>query len=258
MRDWKFNHIDFSTYPVYEGSDLGVFWMPEKTLVTAAQRSYYVPVGYIAPLEGNRPAVGYDINSDPVRRVAIDQAIMTGRPAVTEPIRLVQEQQQRIGVLVLHPAYRGYQGPEKGAPPQLIGFAVGVIKVDELVEIAIRDQLPEGLVVRLSDPQAGADRQRLYHSPGSAETDMIGSAERFSWSTGLMMADRSWILQVYPTSDYLREHRSWFAWGIGVAGLLFSALLQMMMLAMSGRTFAVQQQVERQTEALVQAKQQLE
>lgn len=33
MRDWKFNHIDFSTYPVYEGSDLGVFWMPEKTLV---------------------------------------------------------------------------------------------------------------------------------------------------------------------------------------------------------------------------------
>lgn len=33
MRDWKFNHIDFSTYPCYEGDDLGVFWTPEKTLV---------------------------------------------------------------------------------------------------------------------------------------------------------------------------------------------------------------------------------
>lgn len=33
MRNWKFNHIDFSTYPFYEGSDLGVFWSPEKTLV---------------------------------------------------------------------------------------------------------------------------------------------------------------------------------------------------------------------------------
>jgi len=33
MRDWRFNHIDFSTYPVYEGSDLGVFWTPEKTLI---------------------------------------------------------------------------------------------------------------------------------------------------------------------------------------------------------------------------------
>lgn len=33
MRDWKFNHIDFSTYPVYSGDDLGVFWAPEKTTV---------------------------------------------------------------------------------------------------------------------------------------------------------------------------------------------------------------------------------
>jgi len=33
MRDWKFNHIDFSIYPFYEGNDLGVFWTPEKTSV---------------------------------------------------------------------------------------------------------------------------------------------------------------------------------------------------------------------------------
>jgi pullulanase len=33
MRDWKFNHIDFSIYPSYQGDDLGVFWTPEKTAV---------------------------------------------------------------------------------------------------------------------------------------------------------------------------------------------------------------------------------
>ncbi len=33
MRDWKFNHIDFSTYPCYEGDDLGVFCTPEKIMV---------------------------------------------------------------------------------------------------------------------------------------------------------------------------------------------------------------------------------
>jgi pullulanase len=31
MRNWKFNHIDFSTYPSYKGNDLGVYWLPEKT-----------------------------------------------------------------------------------------------------------------------------------------------------------------------------------------------------------------------------------
>ncbi|MCF6357601.1 MAG: hypothetical protein L3J54_07320, partial [Draconibacterium sp.] len=33
MRNWKFNHIDFSTYPFYDGDDLGVFWLPEKTKI---------------------------------------------------------------------------------------------------------------------------------------------------------------------------------------------------------------------------------
>ncbi len=33
MRNWKFNHIDFSTYPFYQGEDLGVIWTPEKTYV---------------------------------------------------------------------------------------------------------------------------------------------------------------------------------------------------------------------------------
>lgn len=33
MRSWKFNHIDFSTYPDYTEDDLGVFWAPEKTTV---------------------------------------------------------------------------------------------------------------------------------------------------------------------------------------------------------------------------------
>jgi len=33
MRNWKFNHIDFSTYPYYPGDDLGITWTPEKTFV---------------------------------------------------------------------------------------------------------------------------------------------------------------------------------------------------------------------------------
>jgi len=33
MRSWKFNHIDFSTYPHYDGNDLGVLWTPEKTVI---------------------------------------------------------------------------------------------------------------------------------------------------------------------------------------------------------------------------------
>ncbi|HSM47222.1 MAG TPA: type I pullulanase [Draconibacterium sp.] len=45
MRTWKFNHIDFSTYPHYEGDDLGVFWSPEKTVV-----KIWAPTAHIVEL----------------------------------------------------------------------------------------------------------------------------------------------------------------------------------------------------------------
>lgn len=45
MRQWKFNHIDFSTYPYYPGDDLGVIWTPEKTYV-----KIWAPTAHIVEL----------------------------------------------------------------------------------------------------------------------------------------------------------------------------------------------------------------
>jgi len=45
MRQWKFNHIDFSTYPFYPGNDLGIIWTPEKTYV-----KIWAPTAYIIEL----------------------------------------------------------------------------------------------------------------------------------------------------------------------------------------------------------------
>ncbi|MCQ8130269.1 CHASE domain-containing protein, partial [Methylomonas rivi] len=72
-------------------------------LVPAAQRNEYVVVRYIAPLDKNRHAQGYDIASDTVRKAAILSATRTGKPAATAPIRLVQARDSSAGVLLLRP-----------------------------------------------------------------------------------------------------------------------------------------------------------
>lgn len=77
----------------------------DKQLVRADLRPNYVSVSYIAPLDGNRPAIGFDIFSEPIRQRAINNAITSRRPAMTAPIQLVQENRHRVGMLVLHPAY---------------------------------------------------------------------------------------------------------------------------------------------------------
>jgi signal transduction histidine kinase/CHASE1-domain containing sensor protein len=227
------------------------FQITERTsagqLVRAGKRPEYVAVSYIAPLAGNLPAVGFDINSEPVRRQAIQHAIATRKTAVTPPLQLVQENRKRVGMLVLHPAY-GKPATDKfsAAGDQLIGFSVGVIKVDELVEIATRSALVQDLVFELSDELAAPDRVRLYRS-SSVEVspdDFYVARER------LAIADRVWTLKVMPTSDYLMRGQHWPAFFVGAIGLALAALLQTLLLVTTGSTAAVQRKVNEQTAEL--------
>ena len=218
-------------------------------LVPAQTRPAYVAVAMITPLEGNRPAVGFDIHSEPIRREAISRAMRSSQPSVTAPIRLVQEDKARVGVLSMHPAYRQQLSGGNGEKT-LLGFAIGVIKVDELVGIAAGQLLPSSLIYRLSDEQAPEPQQLFFQSNGRQDVP----PHAFSWQTQMTMADRQWTLTVYPTEAYISEQRTLLAWLVGIAGLLFAALLQTLILAVSGRNAQIMRVVEVQTIDLRQAK----
>ncbi|TRZ93200.1 MAG: hypothetical protein D4R84_10905 [Rhodocyclaceae bacterium] len=222
----------------------------QRRLVRATDKAEYVAVGYIVPLEGNRPAVGYDINSDPVRRDAILQAKLSEQPAVTESIQLVQENRKRVGVLVLHPAYRKSAGLAASADNKtLIGFAVGVIKVDEMVEIATQAVRVPGLVFKVDDALSSNASPGIHRShPGVFPSDNY-----YVWQKQLAVADRIWTLKVFPTDGYLRQHHHWNVLAVGAGGLALAALLQMLLLITTGRTAIVQRKVQEQT-ADLQAK----
>jgi len=219
----------------------------KRQFVRAGERPEYVPVGYISPLEGNRPAIGFDINSEPTRQEAISRSRQSGQAAATAPIRLVQEQQERVGVLVLTPAFKPAADlGAKAAWRELIGFAVAVIKVDQMVDIAIKDQLEPGLVIEMLDPAADESRRLLYRSDTKASVAANGPVAQMR----LMMADREWTLRVIPTEAYLQAHRPWLAWGVGVISLMFVALLQVLMLGLTGRTALIQRRVDEQTDEI--------
>ena len=222
-------------------SPLGPYRITERDharqLITAATRPEYVAVRYIVPLANNQPAVGYDIYSEPIRQAAIERARARQTMAVTAPIRLVQEQQPRVGVLELLPV-TGNPAPGVRDAGQQIGFAVGVVKVDEMAEIATRGQVPSGLRFQLSDPAAPPGQHLLYQSDPAGGTPATPTAPQ--WQTGLRMGDREWELTVTPTPDYWQQRRPWLAWAVGVAGLMFATLLQVLMLGMTGRTAVIQ------------------
>jgi len=220
-------------------SPLGEFHITErdseKRLVAAAERAEYVTVRCIVPLANNKPAVGFDIHSEPVRRDAINRARTTKNMAVTAPIRLVQEKKERVGVLELMPVEDSPKiGEEEHKARSIIGFAVSVVKIDEMIEIATNGHLPTGLLFRVTDPNAARGKELLYRSDADSIAK-ISSDRAGDWKTGLQMGDRKWEFTAYTTDVYLRNKRPFIAWGVGGLAIIFTGLIQLLIIGVNGR-----------------------
>jgi signal transduction histidine kinase/integral membrane sensor domain MASE1 len=222
-------------------------------LARAAQRAEYVPAFFIEPTVGNDVAFGFDIASDPERRSALEKARDTGGPAVTPPIRLLQDPAQQAGFLMALPVYRLGANAETATARRrnLRGYVIAVYRVDDLVDAALRNLDRGDVMLRIADGE-----RILYDSVVTTEKT---SAARVTIQrrTTLMIAGREWVLTFFATPEYLAAQRSWAAWTVLAAGLLFTSLLGVFLLILTGRTSRIEQRVAERTGELSTANRQL-
>lgn len=203
-------------------------------LVSSPPQHDYVVVAYIAPFEQNAKAIGFNINSEPTRRDAIERSKQSGQAAVTAKINLVQDNQNGPGVLVLTPVKK---------QDKVTGFAVGVVKVNQLIEIASQGLLHNGIELEITDPTATEDKQVLYFSGNS----QFNAEPMYSWQTMLSVADKKWALKILPSHQYIQEQRPILAWIIGSVGIVVAAMLQVILLAITAKNNLIKQRIDEQT-----------
>lgn len=223
----------------------------ERRPIPAGARPEYVPVTYIVPWERNQAALGYDNLSEPVRRAATERARASRHLAVAAPLALVQEDTRHVGMLEMLPV-ENLTAPDAEGRPRLLGFVVGVVRVDQLIALATQGKIPDGLRLRVSAsrdqtmatspspaPLAG---ETLLYPPVAEPGPPVLADSGARWQGPLRVGDQDWTLVLTATPAYLQQHRSWAAWGIGMVGLLFAALLQILLLGFTGRTYLSQRQ----------------
>ena len=106
-------------------------------LTVARERSRYVPVTYITPMQGNQAALGFDLASEPTRRAAVEQAERTGLPVASGRILSVQ-QANEYSFLLFWPIFA-----TTGQPHRMTGLVLGLFRIDDVVAAAtIRGRLP--------------------------------------------------------------------------------------------------------------------
>src|SRR5260370_5390248 len=120
-------------------------------------KTEHFPVFFLESLERNKPALGCDVGSETLRRSALEKARDTVTATATEPLRLAQERGSQLGFLVFHPFYRVESNTVGQRRRNLLGFAVALFLICDLVAPSLRDLTDAGLI---GPPRRSSIRRR--------------------------------------------------------------------------------------------------
>lgn len=176
--------------------------------VPAAGRPVYFPVLLITPAATNNYAVGFDLGSELLRSVAIDEALRSGLTTASDPITLIQDNAGYRALLVLRPVF------DRGRPGHVRGLVFAFLRVEKLLESAGPDTSTTQLAIS------------LLHPDGSSEP-LAGSGKslsgEFSIVRPVLAFDKTFALRARPSADFMRLHPARGGISFAVLGVLLTA-----------------------------------
>jgi PAS domain S-box-containing protein len=193
-----------------------------REFVLSDTKDEYFPVYFTEPDRENEMALGLDLASLPARKTSLDKARDTGAAVATGRIRLAGEKGSEFAFLALQPLYRNglphYSLADRRK--NLIGFAAGVFYIRDLAEAALKGINLDGIKISLVDDSAPPEDAALY---SNLQHENSAGSILFFFTT-LNIADRKWMVQFYPTDQYLSAHKTPYSWTILGGGIGFTIL----------------------------------
>ncbi|MGF1693152.1 CHASE domain-containing protein [Photobacterium kagoshimensis] len=222
----------------------------------ATERDYYYPVFYLEPLELNRAAMGYDLNSNAQRREVMSRAIDSGDVQLSEGVALVQSKDNRIGVLALIPVF---DTPIlNNREESLRGFIAGVFDIKSIFSAIYRGGEEKEIAITLWDASTPANKSALYsrdlshRSPGEL---LI----QYRYTRSVMnYAGRRWVLEAIPSRHYFSSRRTHTPWWIFIVGNVCFGLSTWMAFIAAKKNEAMQNALDEKNAQLNNANEKLE
>lgn len=215
---------------------------PAGTLVSADTKPDYLPILYVYPYAQNKDIHGLDVLSLAYREDQLRSTLRTGQTLLSEPLRLIQERHGQTAYILLS-AVNGYQGTGNTGVVQVL-FRVG-----DLLDIAINENIDTTAftLTDITDP----NKPSVIYGEAKPRT-------RYSWSESFPLGNRTLRLDLEPTEKILSRSSSQSSYLLLLGGLLYVAMLEVVMLSLLSRERAIHNQVEMQTREFAQAKEEAE
>ncbi|MES2324127.1 MAG: CHASE domain-containing protein [Pseudomonadota bacterium] len=200
---------------------------PAYAIRPAGERSTYSSIIQIEPYAGsNLRAIGYDMLTDPVRRLAMERARDSGEPAASGKVRLIQESgvNEQAGMVVYLPVYRrGFASATQAERRRnIVGWVGAPFRIDDLMTGLFGERVPD-ISLTIYDGAPASDSARMYTSdhavPDTAGAPVLRAVR------GLTVAGREWTLEMASTPAFAARLDSYRPLSIALVGALASLLL---------------------------------
>jgi PAS domain S-box-containing protein len=190
---------------------------PDFTIYPEMEGTGYV-VTYIEPEAGNRQSLGLNLAFEERRLHAANKARDTGKPAITERIILVQDEEKIPGFLLLYPLYRSHMplNTVKERRKALRGWIHAPFNAKYVMKELTRSQ---GYMLNLNiyDGEVPSPDTLIYSSGGQS----IKKAA-FTVTKKLEIMQRTWLVVWESTPAYEHTRSTNSPLFILVGGLLFT------------------------------------
>jgi PAS domain S-box-containing protein len=208
----------------------------------AKGRSVYYPALYIGPQAGHETGFGYDLNAEPVRRAAIQEALRTGLPTATDPLRLIALTNSPPGIFIFKPVNASMQ---KG----LVAF---VVRPENLLGGArFQNKKNYGLKVCLIQLRSGAEPLFVVGSDTSCCMACFEEADpALRAMVPVFRFGKAYILRLIPDASWLAANPLQHGKLAGMLGLLVTILITSLVWLITNRRVNLENQVDLRTTEL--------
>jgi CHASE1-domain containing sensor protein len=211
-------------------------WTPRWQVVRAARRDVYYPIFYLAPLESQQAALGFNLGSVPAYMAAMQKALSTEEVTASAWYSLTQETGEQFGFLLFFPIYKSGM-PHRTFDERranLQGFTMAIFRLSALVEKSLQGLELGQMGLELADVTDAASRYLLslqlsaaqltswtFLLRQSAKAEVIRAGTH--WETTFNVAGRQWSVLFHPLSETWHAY-TWQAWSVLIGGLLLTLL----------------------------------
>lgn len=160
-------------------------------------------IAFVEPFVGvNRKALGFDMFSEPVRRLAMERARDTGEMAISGKLSLVIDDQPLPGFIMYVPVFRD------GTPPAgidarragLIGYVASAFRVSDLLQGTLRGRADK-VRIRVYDADS-ADSLAIMYDSARTSPDAVVTHAAFDRTVSFPIGGHRWTVRMTAGPDF--------------------------------------------------------